>query len=617
MAYTYPVNPSHSDSHQTSPAYMLTFLRWASRDTRNFSDTDFLELRKPMLVVNDCIALSVSSSKNNHIHTANMVLLAGDINYSTAVAPGDFVMVNMLDDDEKLFGKSGTPTNPSGESLYSRATHSKPINHAHDGFKGCFKIQSVTRNIKVNPSSGHKTYVFQISASAFTEFNQVMYFDPNQRDSGENAGNLVAINFGASEEWNEAVLKKTNAVDDIFKVLVELLLGKGFDKIYPQKPALTRNFNQNFLIPPAVCSLMNVKAGLTPKAADLFTFYVGIQKFSKATTQSQGLNPSNAVRSGHFIDSGLGKLSGAVLLQGEPFGQVTVWSIFQQYSNSLINEMYTTYKLTPEGDVKPCVVYRQKPFTSANFKTAFKGGGIPVTEFLSLPRWKVSTKLIESISLGRHDQARVNFVHIVGKVREVDMKAAMALQHSLGQHQYDTEDIKRNGLRPIITSCDFAFPRDGVTKNEDSIIWNKLYADWVFNGHLKENGTITCAGIHDPIAVGDNLQLENTVFHIESITHSMGIDSNGHKHFKTSLSLSFGVDTRASVGSYSPIYPEMEHTDSYRNRKSKSKSSGILPGFSDTQDIAGRISGEEIDETDEKAFSVIPKFTIDKDSEDK
>jgi hypothetical protein len=197
------------------------------------------------------------------------------------------------------------------------------------------------------------------------------------------------------------------------------------------------------------------------------------------------------------------------------------------------------------------------------------------------------------------------------------MKAAMALQHSLGQHQYDTEDIKRNGLRPIITSCDFAFPRDGVTKNEDSIIWNKLYADWVFNGHLKENGTITCAGIHDPIAVGDNLQLENTVFHIESITHSMGIDSNGHKHFKTSLSLSFGVDTRASVGSYSPIYPEMEHTDSYRNRKSKSKSSGILPGFSDTQDIAGRISGEEIDETDEKAFSVIPKFTIDKDSEDK
>lgn len=616
MAYIKEINENVlGDSHQTSPCYLLTFLRWANRDTANFDEAEFLKLREPMRVVNDCIGLSVSSSKASHIHTAQMILLAGDINYSTAVAPGDFVMINMLDDNEVLFGKDGTATQPGPSSLYTRAGAAQAINHAHDGFKGCFKIQSVTRNIQVNPQSGQKMYSFQIAASAFTEFNQVMYFDPNQRDSGEDAGNLVAINFAASEEWNEAVNKKTNAVDDIFKVLIELLLGKGFNSIYPQKPALTRNFNQNFLIPPAVCSLMGIKAGLTPKAADLFNYYVGIQQYASGGTETKGLNPSNAQRSGHFIDSAQGKLSGAILLQGEPFGQVTAWSILQQYSNSLINEMYTTYKLTPEGNIMPCVVYRQKPFTSTNFVVNFGGAGIANTKFLSLPRWKISTMLIESISLGRHDQARINFVHIVGKVRELDMQAAMTAQHSLGTHQYDTKDIKRNGLRPIITSCDFDFPRDGVTKPENSVVWNKLYADWVFNGHLKENGTISCAGIHDPICVGDNLQLENTVYHIESISHNMGVDANGRKHFKTNLSLSFGVDIRTE-GAYIPVYPEMEHTDSYTNRKAKVKS-GILPGLSDAQDIKGRVAGEEINETDQQAFSLPSKSVINKPIKDR
>jgi len=606
MAYTKNINPTHDDSHQTSPCYLLTFLRWANRDTENFSDADFLKLRKPMLVVNDCIGLSVSSSKANHIHTAQMILLAGDINYSTAVAPGDYVMINMLDDDEVLFGKGGTATQPGPSSLYTRAGAKLPINHAHDGFKGCFKIQSVTRNIQVNPQTGQKMYSFQIAAAAFTEFNQVIYFNPNLTDAGENDARKVALNFGASAEWTEKILSKETSINTIFRNLVGFLIGQGFNKNYsPQKGDLVGNFNRHFLIPPAVCSLMNINGLIEPKAADLFNFYLGIQQYSPTKGLANGLNPSNYRRDGHWLISK--ELTGAILMQGEPFGQVTAWSILQQYSNSLINEMYTTYKLTPEGDIMPCVILRQKPFTSSNFKN--KGGaGIEATEFLSLPRWKINTNLIESISLGRSDQARINFVHIIGKVREVNMQRAATFSTSTNVHEWDVEDIKRNGLRPIITSCDFDFPNESNQNQGYTVRWNKLYADWLFNGHLKENGTITCAGIHYPISVGDNLQLEDTVFHIESISHNMGVDANGHKHFKTSLALSFGVDERKGA-SYNPIYPEMEHTDSYKNRVAKyqDSESGILPGFSDSQDILGRVAGEEINETDEKAFSVMPK----------
>jgi hypothetical protein len=233
---------------------------------------------------------------------------------------------------------------------------------------------------------------------------------------------------------------------------------------------------------------------------------------------------------------------------------------------------------------------------------------------LSLPRWKVSINLLESISLGRHESARINFVHIVGKTRHVDIKNQVIQQESKGKHQWDVDDIKRNGLKPIITSCDFDFVVDGDTKVDNTTVWNALYADWVFNGHLKENGQIVCAGIHEPIAVGDNLQLENTVYHIESITHNMSISNDGRKAFKTAISLSYGVDEGRSP-SYNPIYPEMQYTDSYTNRKAKAKS-GILPGFSDSQDIAGRFDGEELKETDEQAFSISPKKILNIDSEE-
>lgn len=613
MAYIKYINPNTKDSHQTSPAYMLTFLRWANRDTANFSDAQFLELRKPMLVINDCVNLTVSSSKSNHIHTANMTMLAGDINYSTAVAPGDFVLINMLDSDEKLFGIGGTPNSPAEDSLYARATNLKPINRAHDGFKGLFRIQSVKRNIQTNPNNGQKIYYFQIQAAAFTEFNQVIYFNTNLRDGAENNGDLAAINFGASEEWGEVLLQKQNTVDVLFKKLVGFLIGEGFNANYvQQKSDVVRNFNKNFLIPPAIGALMNIRAPVL-KAADLFNFYIGIEKYagSKGVSEATGLNPTGTKRAGHYLQST--PLTGAVLLQGEPFGQVTAWSILQQYSNSLINEMYTAYKLTPENEIMPCLVFRQKPFTSSNFSK--QNPDIPATEFLSLPRWKVSTKLIESLSLGRDDQARINFVHIIGKTRYLDIKQQTVQQESLNAWKIDKDDVLRSGLKPIITSCDFDFPADGVNKdNFYSVRWNALYADWVFNGHLKENGNISCVGLEDPIAVGDNLEIENTVYHIESINHIMTMEvGSGKKSFKTNMSLSFGVDNR-TTGTYNPIYPEMQFTDSESNRKAKNKS-GIYPGFSDTQDIAGRVQGEEITKTKEKAFSVSPKKIFNKDDD--
>lgn len=603
MAYTKFIDKNSKDSHQTSPAYMLTFLRWSNRDTYNFADADQLELRDPLIVISDCISLAVSSHKSSHLHQSQMVLMGGDINYATALAPGDFVLINMLDNDKYLFGEGGTPKNPTSKSLYSRATSLKPINELHDGFKGVFKIDSVRKTLSIDAGSGTKMLTYQVSATAFTEFDQVIYFNPYLVSQNDQKLISEIINSKAHVEWAQNT-KKLGSLNSLFFALVGFLIGSGFqelnDKI--EKKEVVKNFNKNFLMPSKLAKLMGVKSSETLTASKFFRYLVGIQTYSSSgkgvagnvtkQEESEGLNPSS-----------YGTLSGSSPIQPEPFCQVTAWSVLSQYSNSLINEMYTAFKLTHENKIMPCVVFRQKPFTSKKFKTS--NPNIPATPFLSLPRWKISLNLIKSMSLGRSNTARINFVHVIGKVRWTQFNSQTAQQSSLNAYKADIEDIKRSGLRPFITGCDFDFPTD-ENKNSLSPIWNELVFDWLSNGHLKENGTIICAGIEEPIAVGDNLELEDTVYHIESVMHSMHTHGNGYKSFETTLTLSYGVDKRDRT--YNPIYPEMQYTDTESYRKDNyEKGYKSMPGFSDTQDVAGRVDGEEISKTKEKAFSLIPK----------
>lgn len=615
MAFIRKINQNSVDSHQTSPAYQLTFLRWANRDTKNFQDKDYLDLREPFIVINDCISITTNSSKASHVHQASMILMGGDINYSTAVAPGDFVLINLVNSDEALFGRDGTPENPADSSLYARARNKKAINKKDDGFKGLFKIQSVRRILQIDPN-GVKTFHYQVNAAAFTEFNQVVYFNPYLFDSTEEQGAGDVINSAASKEWAQQVSKSKSNLRSIFKSFVGFLIGQGFPANYiPQKQDVVRNHNQSFQIPTDVAKLMGINiSSKNVRAADLFKYYVGIEQYGSPKdnknhdNDSVGLNPKDMTDNtdGNFYNTGP-ELSGVSLIQPEPWAQVTAWSILNQYSNSLINEMYTTYKLTPDNIVMPCVVYRQKPFSSALFKR--NNSQIDQTGFLDLPRWKIAPELIKSLSLGRDEAARINFVHIVGKTRFINQQDEAAQQAAARLHKQDADDIKRNGLRPFISACDFDFPSD-QSKNSKAPIWNALMFDWLTNGHLKENGTLVCAGLPDNIAVGDNCQINDTVLHIESINHVMQLTADGKKKFETTLTLSYGVDTR-SDSDKNPIYPEMTNPDGFAYRKDDfDNHDQMLPGFSDTQDIAGRTKGEEVKESINAPFSTIPKNNL-------
>ena len=139
-AYVYPINPigsgagENSDVHQTSPCWVLTFISWKIRDTLRtdpFGSTDYTTVSDPLVVENDCIQVSTTMNKGTMTPAMSATLLMTDVNYMTAVNPGDFVFVNMLNWDSDV------------DRIVNQINNSKPINGPDDGFKGVFKIQSV------------------------------------------------------------------------------------------------------------------------------------------------------------------------------------------------------------------------------------------------------------------------------------------------------------------------------------------------------------------------------------------------------------------------------------------------------------------------------------------
>ena len=108
------------------------------------------------------------------------------------------------------------------------------------------------------------------------------------------------------------------------------------------------------------------------------------------------------------------------------------------------------------------------------------------------------------------------------------------------------------------------------------------------------------AGIVDPIAVGDNLELDGVVYHIEQLAHTASISGqNGMKIFRTNISLSSGVSTSSSE--LGTRYAEMDFTKADTLREDDYKNNQILPGVSESQDTVYRTKNVDSDDAGDSA----------------
>lgn len=589
MAYIKKINKNTKDSHQTSPGYVLTFTRFSNRDTYNYKEVDNLETRKPLVVVNDAIAISIEESKSNPTPTLSCILKQGDLNYLTAIHPGDFVTVNMVNWESDAM------------DIRKRAIDGQAINRATDGFKGLFKILDVNMALSVS-SNGEKEYQVQVTARGFDEFNNILYFNPALVNEVSNTGGGILFLNAFSNFKDLVQTKESSNVQALVKAVIDRTIGPGLSVESKSK----LNQISAYEVPIQVGSLLNIEKA--KYISDINKYYLGIWRNNGSTTvieknenSYEGFynffqnyakdNKSNFYKSGS-------QLEGSRQVSFQDFQSVSVWSLMQDYSNPILNESYTCYRIAPDGHVYPSLVVRQKPFNTMHYET--KGPSQDHTKFLNLPRWKIDSDLITSLNIGRSDQGRINFVQVFSRSLSVDANFDAAAQITLGNFVEDTKDVKRHGRKPYIITCNYD-PPNPSTPGLKARQWAYLMSDWLFDGHLKMNGTIESVGIQQPICIGDNIELDNVVYHIETINHTMSITNNGSKIFRTRLSLSMGVD--ASSNKNIPVYAEMAHTDSFTRRQDDYKKEKLLPGFSDTQDIPGRELGEEIEETSEASFT--------------
>lgn len=599
-AFTYSINPNgfpvgtQGDSseggniHEVSPTWVLTFVRWSVRDTLRTKPTptsNYSTIRQgdPLVVENDCVSVSVVVDKSTLTDNMNCNLKMTDVNYETVVSPGDFVFVNMLNWET------------DARRVADQARSHQPINGPLDGFKGIFKVQGVRKILGTDPETGKKAFFIRITGFAFTEFNNTIYFNPELIYSNEKTDLLLFVS-NIANSWKILQNNKgiTN-IQDIIEALIDSFIGTGIgDSGKTVKGGLVKSPNTLFYMPTLVGSLLSVKGAKAAK--DVYNFLFGIQHYSGGASQvlKAGMNPSNFISNNARVwkaQDAASKCQGETITKPEYWNQVKVWSIFNQFTNSPLNELFSCFRISPTGHVMPTIVFRQIPFTNDDFQA----GSNKVTRFMALPRWKIHPALITQFDIGRDESARINFMQYFGRSTLGPEGWDISTEIARGNYLYDIDDVKRSGLKPYIVTSVF----DEITENKNilkSPEWAKIVGDALIGGQLKFNGTIETAGIVDPIAVGDNLELDGVVYQIERAAFTCSIDpETGKKLFRSSFGLSMGLSTDSNAKGLR--YSEMSYGSAYNLRNVDASDTGnqLLPGVSESQDVEYRTDNSSLD----------------------
>lgn len=573
------ITSNYQDSHQSQPWVCVTFLSFVGKDSiyhtgGEVSRNTATKIRN-VTVVNDILKLQVTQSKASYMTNGEMTLASGDLNYQALLSPGDHCLVWMGDRAADF------------EKVSTAARSGNPANYFDSGLKFVGRVNSVRSAFNTSPD-GKKTLRYMVTIKGFSELSTVVYYNPllapnaptNQGNSELQKLNLI---YGQiSKDWNNYFFSKSKNkanVQSILSFFIDIFLGKGPRDEAKRVDKAVRSPNGAFLVPAELLSILSVKnQSAFPNYANLLHLILGVQSYGNSNSFLPDITEGSSNSVQKITPK---KLHGTVTSPPDLFNNTPLWSILQQVCNPALNEIYTTLRVNEDNNVVPTFVARQIPFTSiyASNKKYNKNlsSQLAGTKFIDLPRWVIDPSMqLGSFNLGTSDAARFNFFQIYGTLFGINSSLpnfAQYAQIAKGNFQLDDIDVSRNGSRNYIntTYADFT---EGGNLNINIAAWAELIKDWYGNGHLKLNGSITCAGIRAPICVGDNLQISNKLLHIEAVTHYYEVnEDSGVKTFMSSMDLSQGI---LADGSYA------FREDTKRSGLNKD-GKGLEPGFSDEE----------------------------------
>ena len=569
LAYDLSTTPANQlvDHIDVSADMVLAVVRWktpitfsrdlmgSAADVDNSNLSDILDI---MIVHGDLLSMRTDSSKESYTPTLT-ALLAPNRDYLAEILPEDWVLAWMVN----------SPADAT--DIINRIQKRDACNLFMDGLKFIGRVNSVRENIAVS-EEGPKTLRYTINCSAFKELDVQIFY--NQ---------YLAQNFPSLNEYLSTMGTSLNKLIDangggidsnrILPEIIEILLGSGVSKQFAAPGGVSiaaggiatggssTEAPYAYVVPAQVANLLgqtnsNRDSGVF-SFADILDTVIGVQRFRGTSPSSSGpesmFTPDGvdfAGYAGNRSTTGY-LLLGTFLPQAVSFTNTSVWTILNQFLNPAVNEMYACLRVNAKGAVVPTLTARQFPFTTPiGAETA--SPSIAVTPFLELPRWHLHPILLRQFERGRSAAMHFNFIMITGQ--DIMMQANNSPTEQIIRNPpiRDDADAKRGGLHPyqLNVACS-----QQDTFGNSLTPWIRIISDFLVGQHFTLNGTMMTVGIQAPIAVGDNLEYNGVVYHIENVSHQCEITPAGKKRFSTMLALSHGIlaDPAIDIAATQPI----------------------------------------------------------------
>jgi hypothetical protein len=521
-------------TYSVSPGWVLAVVRFKNQVTYNreyirkrkprsgsYSNLhpDSTAERGPIIISGDCINLSTQSQKGQHTSSLQAALLPG-MDYVVEILPGDWVCAWMVNQEEDR------------KNIIRRLKRGQAVNDFMDGLKFIGRVSGVRKTVSVQPT-GIKAVGYTVSARGFAEFDSpILYFPQLEQKETEAQSWLHKL----GKFFNQITRGGEIDINKIMPELVKTLLGEGIKR----QRGLQRSPNQGlpFLIPSSIATFLGRNSGKsTVSYADILEGIIGIQHYQNNNSNDYRVFLPNVKdeNAGPLYQTDE-KMLGRFLPYPPSLDNRPIWNVLGDYLNPAVNEMFVTLRANREGKIVPHFIVRQMPFTTPANKAGHIG-----TLYHELPRWKLDDVLVINVDVGTNEAARFNFVQVMGLAQNSNIDAAKAFQ--INPPIWDDEDIKRSGLRPysMVVNCARSESIYGVGS------WTAHVADFLMGQQLAYTGQFQTCGIQAPICIGDNLEYDGVVYHIEGVQHRGSISPEGIRQFWTTLQVTHGLSSETTM----------------------------------------------------------------------
>lgn len=565
MAFKYEIKSNSPDSHQMGAFWFGMVYPFLHKDTynRDYQNPGSISdaLANPVaeadsiLIEDDCLKWDISSAKSTPMSGLNITLTHSNKNYNALIAPEDWIVFWCFNDYKTY--------QDTKKLVLSR----RRANHFNNAPKFIGRVDSVFTDETTDSTTGRKSIIYNLTAKGFSELDSKIYYNSA---IGFNYTSVQKFWADFGNEANQLIIGGQITTENAIASLFRICLGLGPGQLFKGLEGVQTSPNDVYQIPQSIARLLLPEDVTSQKSigftyADLMELSVGIQSYrgygTDKTEKWGGLVPDSQ----EFLPKVFkyAPLTGEFVPQPLNFNNTSVWSILNTYLNAPINELYTALKVNKDGYVVPTLTCRQLPFSTDKYIN----DGNPGTKYMSLPRWRLDPRLIIKKNTGRSNATRFNYMQIIG-VNPFGSQSVIgqSIDYSNSIPIIDSADVRRAGLSTYIHNTgSFFLPTTVTNKEEIGRQWSKLMADILFGSHLKYTGTVILKGVQEPIAEGDNVEIDGVVYHIERVMHSGEIDPNtGRKDWNTVLALTNGLSAQ-SENSEELVYPDISKiaTDNY------------------------------------------------------